>query len=253
MWSDTCFITMQVHHPLFHRGPHNQFMRQPTTRSLIMPLASLLIAACGTQASLPPGASPSIQSPAATSPSIGVISLASNAVLQPDNCAAAQAASAYSKTSALGMDSITLSIPQGWADQTSQVTGISALLRIHAPTTYGSDNATFTLISVPGPRPGSSAHEQATEDASGKAGAYPQTSIFDCAISGQDSSFYEYLDPLGDHVFRLLVLHSPTSRYPFLYAVELSSQGEMDDRAKADIRAILRSWSWGAPKYNPNG
>jgi hypothetical protein len=151
------------------------------------------------------------------------------------------------------MDSIRLTIPTGWSDHTSQVTGVAVLLYIQAPASYGADNATFMLVAIPGPRRGSSAHEQAVDDAVGYASSPgPPSSVSDCTIGGEKASFYQYQDSAGHNVFKLLVLHNPASKYPFLYAVVISSQGQIDDRAKADTRAILGSWTWGIPVYDPN-
>jgi hypothetical protein len=214
-------------------------------------VALLLLAGCGafplksgSDASAARTASPPAPSPTPVLPS-------PQAVLQPGNCYGSSASVNSTKTKALGLDSITLTVPAGWSDQTSQVTGESALLRVQAPASYGSDNASFMLLSIPGPRPGSSAHEQATEDAAGLA-SLPQSPVNDCAVGGQNASFYNYYDSAGNDVYRLLVLHSPASRYPFLYAVVISSQGQIDDRAAADVRAILGSWTWGIPVYDAN-
>src|SRR5438034_1600618 len=84
-----------------------------------------------------------------------------NYVLEPGDCIGPALGSNATSTKSLGMDSITLKIPPGWSDQTNQVTGVSALLRIQEPAQYGSDGTTFELDAIPGPRPGSSAHEQA--------------------------------------------------------------------------------------------
>ena len=150
------------------------------------------------------------------------------------------------------MDSITLSIPTAWSDHTSEVTGVAALVYIQAPSSYGTDNATFMLVSVPGPRVGSSAHEQATQDAAGLAPLGPQSAVHDCTVGGENASFYQYREGAAKNGYRLLILRSPTSKYPFLYAVEISGLGQIDDRAAADVRAILGSWKWGIPVYDPN-
>ena len=179
-----------------------------------------------------------------TAPSRGVLSVG--------DCTGPPTSANPTTSKSLGMDSITLRIPPGWSDQTNQVTGIAALLRVQAPADYGSDNATFMLMSIPGPRRGSSSHEQATEDAAGRVSLGPQSSVNDCTVAGEKASFYRYQDSAGNDVYRLLVLHSPISRYPFLYAVEISSRGRIDDRAGPDVLAILGSWTWGAPIYDPN-
>jgi hypothetical protein len=150
------------------------------------------------------------------------------------------------------MDSIKLTIPGDWTDQTSQVSGVAALLRLQAPASYGTDNATFMLVSVPGPRAGSSSHEQGVEDAAGYASLGPQSSVSDCTVGGASASFYQQQYPHAEDVERLLILHSPTTKYPLLYAVEITSQGQVDDRAAAVVRAILGSWAWGPPRYDPN-
>jgi hypothetical protein len=175
-----------------------------------------------------------------------------NAVLGPGNCTGSSPSSNSTTTKPLGPDSITLKIPIGWSDHTSEVTGIAAVLYIEAPASYGADNATLMFVVIPGPRPGSSAHEQATDDATGLAPRGPLSVVNDCIVGAEKASFYQYQDSAGNDVYRLLILHSPTSRYPFLYAVEVSSRGQIDDRAKADVRAILGSWTWGIPVYDPN-
>ena len=168
-------------------------------------------------------------------------------VLKAGNCYGSPLTVNSTKTTGLGPDSITLTVPAGWSDQTGQETGeAAALLRLQAPPSYGSDSAFFRLQVIPGPRPRSSAREQATEDAAGAA-LFLQTPVNDCVVGGQNASFYSYQDSARNDVYRLLVLHNPTSRYPFLYAVEISSQGPIDDQAAADVRAILGSWTWGPP------
>ena len=145
-----------------------------------------------------------------------------------------------------------MNIPTGWTDQTSQVAGEATLLRIQAPSEYGSDSAAFMIVAIPGPKRGSSAHELAVEDAAGLASLGPQTGISDCTVGGENASFYQYQESSGTQIHRLLVLHAPTSKYPLLYAIAISSQGQVDVRAAGDIRAILGSWSWGKPIYDPN-
>jgi hypothetical protein len=175
-----------------------------------------------------------------------------NLLLAASNCTEGAAGLNSTLTKSLGMDSITLKIPPNWSDQTAQVTGVSALLRIQAPANYGPDNATFELDTIPGPRPGSSAHEQAIEDAAGLVAVGPQSGVNDCTVGGEVSSFYQYRDSAGHQVYRLFVLHSPTSRYPFLYVAEIASEGPIDSQAATDIRGILASWTWGKPIYDPN-
>jgi len=86
---------------------------------------------------------------------------------------------------------IILTIPTGWSDHTREVTGVAALVYIRAPESYGADNATFMLVSVPGPRPGSSARQQAIDDAAGQASLGPE-SISDCMVGHEKASFYRY-------------------------------------------------------------
>jgi hypothetical protein len=157
------------------------------------------------------------------------------------------------KTKALGLDSITLVIPTGWTDETSQLTARAAvLLSVRAPITYGSDHATFTVVAQ-GPRRGSSAHEIAIDDATGHTSAGTQSLVNDCTIGGENASFYRLQYPADARLHtRLLILHSPMSKYPMLYLVEISSQGQIGERTAADVRAILGSWTWGAPLYDPN-
>jgi hypothetical protein len=170
----------------------------------------------------------------------------------PGDCIGSTTSLNSTKTKSLGMDSITLTIPSVWSDQTSQVTGAAVLVKVRAPATYGPDNATFMLVAMPGPRQGSSAHDQATEDAVGRASLGSESVVSDCTIGGEIASFYFYRDSQGIELYRLLVLRSPHSKYPFLYAVEISSQGHIDDLAAADVRGILGSWTWGSPVYDPN-
>jgi hypothetical protein len=132
------------------------------------------------------------------------------------------------------------------------VTGAGALLYIQAPATYGPDNATLLLQLIPGPRRGSSSHELAIEDAAGFTSLGPQSSVNDCSVGGEQASYYDYQDSSGNYVYRLFTLHHPMSKYPLLYVVVISSHGALDAQAKADVRAILGSWTWGAPLYDPN-
>ncbi len=166
-----------------------------------------------------------------------------SAVLQAGACTGPVTSSSSTTTKPLGLDSITLTIPTAWSDHTNEVTGAGALLFIKAPASYGPDNPTFMLQSIPGPRRGSTSHEQALEDAASFSSLGPAGPVSDCAVGGEQASFYEYHDSAGNDVFRLLVLHSPTS---------ISSQGPLDPQAAADIRAILGSWGWGTPLYDPN-
>src|SRR5689334_1904475 len=204
-----------------------------------------LLATCGTPtASGADSSSTTAVGSPATTP-------ATDVVLEPGNCTGPSTSSNSTKTKALGMDRITLTVPVGWLDQTSHITGEAVLLRIQAPDTYAPSNATFMLAAIPGPRPGSSAHEQATEDAGGRTAGGSHSLVSDCVVGGEKASFYGYQDSAGSDVQRLLVLHSPSSRYPFLYVVEISSRGQIGSRTQADIRAILGSWTWGSPVYNP--
>ena len=106
------------------------------------------------------------------------------------------------------------------------------------------------LVTIPGPRQGSSAHEQAIEGAAGQPSLGPQ-SVSDCTVGGEAASFFLYESGPGNVMYKLLVLHSPASKYPFLYDVDISGRGQIDDRAAADMRGILGSWKWGAPVYDP--
>lgn len=191
-------------------------------------------------------------SPGDVASSVRTPSPTSSAVLQAGNCVGPQSGSPTATTKPLGLDSITLSIPTTWSDQTSQVTGAGALLYIQAPASYGPDHASFMLVSVPGPRQGSSSHAQALADAAGLAPLGPQSPVLDCTVGGQQASFYDYKNSAGRDVFNLLVLHDPTSKYPFLYRVVILSPASLDTQAIADIRAILGSWTWGTPVYDPN-
>jgi hypothetical protein len=214
----------------------------------ILVLGLLIPAACG--AVLPATGSDASSSRSASPPAP---SPAPSTVLQSGNCTGSPSTSPNStpKTS-LGMDSIELTIPPGWSDQTSGWHGEAVLLRVQAPVSYGSDDATFMLVAIPGPRQGSSAREQATEDANVRASLGQQSSVNDCNVGGESAAFYSYRDSRGMEVYRILVLRSPHSKYPFLYSVEISSQGQIDARAAADVRGILGSWTWGPPKYDPN-
>src|SRR5437762_10580506 len=109
-------------------------------RRVALLLTALLLAACsGTSAGRPVAPSPSPK-----------------AVLLPGDCTGSASSSNPTATKPLGMDSITLRIPVGWTDHTKEVTGVSALLYIQEPESYGADKATLMLVSVPGPRRGSS-------------------------------------------------------------------------------------------------
>src|ERR1700730_13047991 len=133
-------------------------------------MAALLSVGCGApdKATGSDASASRTASPPAMSPS-------PQAVLQPGNCYGSSSSFNSTKTKALGMDSVTLTVPAGWSDQTSQVTGEAGLLRVQAPASYGSDNASFMLVAIPGPRPGSSAREQAIEDAIGVASLAPSS------------------------------------------------------------------------------
>jgi len=210
-------------------------------------MVPILVAGCGRVNS--PG---DVASGAYTNSPLVSPSPSPSAVLQSGACTGPVNSSSGTTTKPLGLDSITLTFPTTWTDHTSDVTGAGALLFIKAPPSYGPDNATFMLQSIPGPRPGSSSHEQALEDAASFSSLGPASPVSDCAVGGEQASFYEYHDSTGNDVFRLLVLHMPTSKYPFLYVVVVSSQGPLDPQATADVRAILGSWSWGSPLYDPN-
>jgi hypothetical protein len=176
----------------------------------------------------------------------------SEGVLVPGACTGPPSSSNSTTAKSLGMDRITLTIPAGWSDHTNEVTGVAALVYIQGPTSYGADDTTLMLVSVPFPRQVSSSHGQAVDDAAGRASLGPQGSVSDCTVGGETASFYWYQDSTGNTVYRLLLLHNPTVTYPTLYSVEISSRGAIDDRAITDVRAILGSWAWGIPVYNPN-
>jgi hypothetical protein len=190
--------------------------------------------------------------PAVLDASPSAASSAQVGVLAAGDCFQSFASPNSTTTMPLGLDRITLMIPPGWLDQTREVTGLPVLLRIKAPTTYGSDSATFMLVSIPGPRRGSSSRKEAADDARGRASLGQQSSVNDCKIGGENASFFQYRDSAGNYVYRVLILHKPSSKYPFLYAVEISSLGPIENRAQTDIRSILGSWTWGAPVYDPN-
>src|SRR5947209_5917561 len=138
-------------------------------------VAVLLLVACGAVPGT--GASGSrTASPAPPSPS-------PNAVLAASDCTSSTASPNSTTTKPLGMDSITLSIPVGWSDHTNEVSGAPALLYIQAPMSYGADNASFLLVSVPIGRVASSSHEQSLEDASGHAPPGSAISVNDCPIA----------------------------------------------------------------------
>lgn len=207
------------------------------------------MAGCG---AIPPASGSDASGSRTTSTPAQSPSPPANPILAAGNCTGSAAGLNSTITKPLGMDSITLAIPRGWSDQTSVVTGVSALLRIQAPSSYGPDDAIFELDLVPGPRRGSSSHEQAAQDAAGPESVGLQVSVADCSVGGQASSFYWYQDSSGNQVYKLFVLHSPSSRYPFLYAVEIASKGPIDPQAATDVRGILASWTWGSPTYDPN-
>lgn len=176
-----------------------------------------------------------------------------NVVLAPGNCTGSSSSATSTLTNPLGPDSITLMIPPGWSDHTSEVTGVAALLYIRAPVSYGADNASFMLVSVPFPRQSSSSHQQAVEDAAGHASQGPVSSVNDCTIGTETASFFQFQDSFQHSAFKLFVLHNPASKYPMLYAVSIASQqGDLDAQAAGDIRAILGSWAWGRPLYDTN-
>ena len=212
---------------------------------------ALLVFSCGY---IPHGQGSVVQTASSTrssSPS-GQASASPSAFLEPGNCSGPSTGSPSITTKPLGMDSISLTIPAAWSDHTSQVTGAGALLFLQAPASYGSDSVTLLVQSIPGPRPGSSSHKQAVQDAAASASLGPESPISDCTVGGEQASFYRYQDSSGSSVSKLLVLHSPTSKYPFLYVVEVSSHGAVDLQAMTDVRAILGSWTWGPPNYDPN-
>jgi hypothetical protein len=199
----------------------------------------LLLTSCGrVQTGTGPDASAArTASPPALSPT------PLSAVLESGNCMGSPSTS--SSSTRMTARGIIFTIPPGWLDQTSQVTGEAALLRVQAPATYGSDDASFMVLAIPGHWIGSSARARAAEDAAGLASLGPQSSLNDCTVGGESASFYQYQDSAGNHVYRLLVLRCPLTTYPPLYAVVISSQGPVDDRAAADVRGILGSWNWG--------
>ncbi len=210
-----------------------------------------LIAVCaGVSCGRFPG-SHSAASEVSTTPIATSQSPTSVAVLRPGDCTQQLSVTLTTTTKSLGMDSITLTVPSTWTNQTNNTTGDSVLLLLQAPTSYGSDRATFLLESIPGPRRGSTSHEQAIEDAAGQQSGTTAT-VSDCTVAGEQASFYEYRDSAGNDVYRLLILHSPTSRYPFLYVAVISSKGLLDPSAIAAVRGMLGSWRWGPPQYDPN-
>src|ERR1700704_2742852 len=91
-------------------------------------VAILLLLACeavptntGDVASAPRTASPLPPSPSPPS------------LIAQGNCTGLPTSLNATNTNALGMDQITLAVPPGWSDRTSQVTGITALIYIQAP------------------------------------------------------------------------------------------------------------------------
>jgi hypothetical protein len=164
--------------------------------------------------------------------------------LESGNCTGSPSTS--SSSTRMTARGIILTIPPGWSDHTSGWSGgeTAVLLRVEAPASYGSDNASFMVVAVPGHWIGSSVHAWAIEDAAGQASLGPQ-SVSDCNVGSESASFYQYQDSAGNHVYRLLVLHCPMTRYPPLYSVVISGQGQIDDRAAGDVRGILGSWNWG--------
>jgi len=162
-------------------------------------------------------------------------SVSPNAFLAPGDCTGSSRSLNSTPMMARGTSGITLPMPNGWSDQTSQVTGESVLLRLQAPATYGSDKTSLMLLGLAGHWIGSS----------GLASLGPQSSVNDCTVGGEGASFYRYQDSAGNDVYRLLILHCPSTKYPPLYAVVISSQGQIDDQAAADVRGILGSWNWG--------
>ncbi|SRR5229473_976157 len=208
-------------------------------------LAVLLIAGCS---AVPTASRADASSTRTISPPVA--SSSPNAVLNPGNCTGSFVSVNPTPTmtrasGGISASTITLKIPPGWSDHTKEVTGVSALLYIEAPGSYGADNATLMLVAVPGPRQGSSSHEQAVEDAAGQASLGAQ-SVSDCIVGGEKASFYPYQFSTGERGYRLLILHCPLTRYPPLYSIVISGQGQIDNRAAADVRGILGSWNWGS-------
>lgn len=170
-----------------------------------------------------------------------------NAVLAAGDCTGQTGDPSSTILKSFGTQNMTLTIPSAWSVHTSEVTGASAMLYIEAPLSYGADNASFMLVAIPGPRRGSSAHEQAVDDATGHTALGMLSPVQDCTVGGEPASFYAYRDAGGNEVYRLFILHCSASMYPPLYAVVVSSRGPMDNRAITDVRAILGSWTWGTP------
>lgn len=175
----------------------------------------------------------------------------SGPVVAANDCTGPSGGAPTTKTKALGLDSITMSIPAGWMDDTSKLTGGQGLLYLRAPSSYGTDDASVTLLSIPGPRRQSSSHQEAVHDAA-NLGASATSSVSDCQIGGQAASFYEFYDSRGNDSFRIAILHSPSSKWPFLYIFAISSHGVIDSQARVDVRSILGSWAWGPPLYDPS-
>lgn len=208
-------------------------------------LSLLAISSCGYLPTDNAGTQASASRTASASP---VASPSLTAVFAPGSCIDQPPASVTSGTTKpLGQDSIVLKIPTAWTDHSSDIP--TALLYVLAPNSYGSDHASFMLESLPFVHQASSSHQQAMEDASGLAGIGPQTPIYDCTSGGEQASFYSYQDSSGNDVYRLSLLHNPTSYYPKLYRVTISSSGRLDLSASSDVRAILGSWTWGQPTY----
>jgi hypothetical protein len=134
-------------------------------------------------------------------------------------------------------------IPASWSDQTNELTNPEAadLMSIRAPSGY----ASVTVWARPGPSAGLSSHARAADDATGFA-SWPETSVSDCEIGGESAAFYQYRDPFGKDVYRLFIVHCPTTKYPPIYLVEITSQGPIDDQVAVDVRALLGSWNWGS-------
>jgi hypothetical protein len=175
----------------------------------------------------------------------------------------------------MGEDKITVQIPPGWSDSTSSAArSETLLLQLNAPPSYGNSHVVFQLHSLLGPRRESSSHHEAElewaslqqasfTDARGQ--SFPNanpvspsqiTQIADCILGGEPAAFFSfwYQGTLGvapkpqdprRFEYRNYILHHADQQYPFLYLVEVTGEGAIDQQSMADVKSMLGSWKWG--------
>ncbi|MGH7763606.1 MAG: hypothetical protein ACREOM_04210 [Candidatus Dormibacteraceae bacterium] len=144
----------------------------------------------------------------------------------------------------MGNDLISLEVPPGWTQPTTNGPSETLLLQLDAPPAYGSDNVVLQLHSFLGPRPGSSSHDELQTDAANEVTASHWTvvgSITDCSVGGERASFVEFSHD-NTVEYRVYVLHHPDQ---LLYVIDVAGQGAIDDQSMLDAKRVMGSWNWG--------